>query len=474
MSSIPSTAPRSLPRSASAPAREPPAVKVLEWATAIPVVATLSYSLIRYEWTLDSEFLLWGLTVLVADLLPIPIWREVRLSLSLPVLLAASMVFQPFEAGLIALLASVDTREFARQVSVGRALHNRCQVALSVTAASAVFYAVGGDTSQWPEVLVASALLVLVDFIVNILLILPPIRLTTSLGVKEVLRGMVADSPGAFFLGYVAFGLLGLLLATVFDAVGLWGLPAFMIPVLLARQSFLYWRRYADAARSLEISERAVASMSREVAAERRDERHVIAGELHDEVLPPIYQVHLMGQVLRQDLARGQLLALDDDLPQLLAAADRASNATRKLIRDLRRSGVGAGGLLDAVRLLAKELREQTSARVEFRVEDVKASPLVQLMAYQIIREAARNAVKHSGATEIRIAVSSAPGGIHASVRDNGGGFDPGQVDRELHFGLDLMRERARSVGGDLYLDANPHQGTRVTAWLPADSRKND
>ena len=46
----------------------------------------------------------------------------------------------------------------------------------------------------------------------------------------------------------------------------------------------------------------------------------VVAGELHDEVLPPLFKVHLMGQVLRQDLDSGQLLNLDCDLPELLSA----------------------------------------------------------------------------------------------------------------------------------------------------------
>ena len=34
----------------------------------------------------------------------------------------------------------------------------------------------------------------------------------------------------------------------------------------------------------------------------------MVAGELHDEVLPAIYKVHLMGQVLKQDLNSGNLL----------------------------------------------------------------------------------------------------------------------------------------------------------------------
>ena len=61
-----------------------------------------------------------------------------------------------------------------------------------------------------------------------------------------------------------------------------------------------------------------------------------MAAGLHDEVLPPLFKVHLMGQVLRQDLASGRLLALEEDLPALLGATENASDNMRELIRSLR------------------------------------------------------------------------------------------------------------------------------------------
>jgi hypothetical protein len=46
------------------------------------------------------------------------------------------------------------------------------------------------------------------------------------------------------------------------------------------------------------------------MVSERRDERLSIAAGLHDDVMPPLFRVHLLGQVLRQELATGQLLAM--------------------------------------------------------------------------------------------------------------------------------------------------------------------
>ena len=66
------------------------------------------------------------------------------------------------------------------------------------------------------------------------------------------------------------------------------------------------------------------------LANERRDERQVLAGELHDEVLP-LFKVHLMGQVLRQDLDSGRQI-----LPELLTATEMAQSAIRDVVRGLR------------------------------------------------------------------------------------------------------------------------------------------
>jgi signal transduction histidine kinase len=52
-------------------------------------------------------------------------------------------------------------------------------------------------------------------------------------------------------------------------------------------------------------------------------------------------------------------------------------------------------------------------------------------------------------------------------VTDDGVGFDPGKV-ADGHYGLQIMRERAQSASGSLYLDSWPGQGCKVTAILPA------
>ena len=195
----------------------------------------------------------------------------------------------------------------------------------------------------------------------------------------------------------------------------------------------------------------------------------VLAGALHDDVLQPLYKVHLMAQVLRQDLASGRLFDLDQDLPDLLKATDTASSSIRTLIRGLRNASTQSSDLRATLRLLVDELRGESPIVVEESLEDIVGPPEIKLVAYQIAREATSNAIKHSGAGTVSLKVLNDRGEIRVEVRDDGRGFDLSQVDRTQHFGLLLMKERVEPVGGLLHVSTGP-QGTTIVARLPSDA----
>ena len=65
---------------------------------------------------------------------------------------------------------------------------------------------------------------------------------------------------------------------------------------------------------------------------------------------------------------------------------------------------------------------------------------------------------------EARVAPAT---GSSSSVQDDGRGFASASGPGEGHFGLLLMRERARAAGGSLSVDSVPGGGTRVALDLP-------
>ena len=413
------------------------------------------------------ELLVWAAVVATVDLIPVRVWGSVSLSMSFPVTLAAGMIFLPTEAALIAFVGSFDPRELKGGVTLAKSLFNRSQVAISVMAGSAAFHALGGEILFWPSVLVPGVCALVVDAGSNFALVGSAVAVEERISPRRALANMVGSSPVHYFAGYLLLGLLALPLAAAVAVGGVWALLAFLGPVLLTREMFRQTQRLTTASERIRFKDEALKAAAGDVARERRDERLVLAGELHDEVLPSLFKVHLMGQVLKQDLASGMLLALDEDLPQLLEATDHAQRAVRDLLGDLRRSPLGPAGLLPTLRLLVDQLAAAGAPPVSVDAEHVDGSSLAQLLTYQVVREALHNSAKHAKAQHISVRIWLDRDKIRVRVADDGSGFAWTNVDTERHFGLQIMRERVESVGGSLLTESRLGSGTMVIASIP-------
>ena len=84
---------------------------------------------------------------------------------------------------------------------------------------------------------------------------------------------------------------------------------------------------------------------------------------------------------------------------------------------------------------------------------------------YRVVQEAAHNAVRHSGAHQIRIHVQlTAPVRLRVSIQDDGKGFAPSQ---SAGLGLLGMEERIHRLGGTMQVDPLPDSGTIVSFVFP-------
>jgi signal transduction histidine kinase len=395
--------------------------------------------------------------------------------MSFPVLLSAALVFPPYVAGALSFLGTVDARVFRGKISPLRDLFNRSNVAASVMAASWIFHQFDVSVTDWPEVLPAVFVALVADVLVNFTFVILGTHLLTGMEAWELLRNVYGGShPEVFLGGYACFGLVAILMATTYATAGTSGLIAFAVPLLIARQMFLHWRRLGEANSAIARKDRALSMVASRVADERRDERLTLAAGIHDEVLPPLYKVHLMGQVVQHDFASGRLLDLETDMPDLLKAVDSADTALRDLVHNLRHSRIGPGGLLETLRLVARDAESQTNARIDLRAEPVGGDAETHLLVYQLAREALANAIKHSRARVVTLRLRQDGDAIRLSIDDDGCGFDPRLVDQVTHFGLQMMRERTELAGGEMAVDSGPGEGTRVVVRLPVDGMQDD
>jgi signal transduction histidine kinase len=136
---------------------------------------------------------------------------------------------------------------------------------------------------------------------------------------------------------------------------------------------------------------------------------------------------------------------------------------------DLRATPLDGKPLATALRSLARSFTSETGIRARVRVDGPRALPQrVEAELFRIAREALANVRRHAEATEVEIALQQTSRGTQLSVRDNGHGFDPAEVESDRH-GIVGMRERARLLGGSLRVRSRrrPPSGTTVVASVP-------
>lgn len=201
-------------------------------------------------------------------------------------------------------------------------------------------------------------------------------------------------------------------------------------------------------------------------------ERHRIAGELHDD------SIQVMTAAL-VDLDRLQRAAAEGELERALEAAQHARDTlaaaterTRRLSFELRPPTLEMHGLARAIRALADETSREAGFQVQVRTRLRRYSETSETLVYRAVREGLTNARRHSRATSVEVTAVERRGTIHCEVADDGVGFETHRVlasERvRLHFGLDATGERLRLAGGELEVRSAPGRGTRLVMSVPA------
>jgi signal transduction histidine kinase len=85
---------------------------------------------------------------------------------------------------------------------------------------------------------------------------------------------------------------------------------------------------------------------------------------------------------------------------------------------------------------------------------------------YRIAQEAVQNAIRHGKATRVVVELSAGSGAVRLCIRDNGRGF-PELLPETRGMGLEIMKYRARMIGGSLRHQTKRRVGTALTCVLP-------
>jgi PAS domain-containing protein len=191
-------------------------------------------------------------------------------------------------------------------------------------------------------------------------------------------------------------------------------------------------------------SEVRLRTLSRRLLDAQGAERRTVAAELRDAVVRPLAAAHA-------DLGAARLAAP-------LAAA-------RELVAQLRPDALEDHGLLAALRTYAARFQRRTRIPVTVAgVEDAAPlHPRVETVLFQIARDALDNVARHARARSVLVELEVADSAVTLTILDDGCGFAADTVPGPGRCGIELMHERAASIGGRLRVLSSPGQGTRVT-----------
>lgn len=203
-------------------------------------------------------------------------------------------------------------------------------------------------------------------------------------------------------------------------------------------------------------------------AEERADERIRIARELHDTLLQGVQGLLLNFHVAAQKIAPDD--ASKAMLERTLSTADRIIVEGRNRVTSLRSEQLSDAELVASIENAGKDLR--SDANVQFTVtrsgSAATLTPHVADEMFWIAREALTNAFRHAAATRISVELHYDARYFRMIVADNGRGFDASNGEKEGHWGLRGMTERARRLGGQLQVQSDPASGTEIVASVPS------
>jgi signal transduction histidine kinase len=444
------------------------------WAVVAPVLAGLGLAayanapLFLHTHPGDPfDLIFFTFAVATVSLLPVPVSRVLQLTLSFPIQLGVAILYDPVVAAAVAFVGSFDSRELKREISPLKALFNRSQIAVSMLAGSAVFHSFASIDSR-PGLLITAALAgTAANYCVNVTLVALAMRLLYGMPLPSVLGQLRFGALREFLLNYLGLGLVGVVIARLYEGVGILSVAAFVLPLAFARQMFFRNLALEEASKELKDREQVLRALSNRMAEERQDERMQIAAYLHDDLAQMLFRLTLQVDMAKKRLQQGELEAVNRDLDGIRETKRQTSEAIRALIRDLHRSPIGRKGLGEAIQSLAEDISQGHHTTISTGVVEVSLPPPIQLLIYQIAREAAMNALRHAEADNVWITLQEKEDGVVLQIRDDGKGFDTSAPPPEGHFGTVMMRERAMVAGGTYAVDSELGRGTATTVTFP-------
>jgi signal transduction histidine kinase len=205
------------------------------------------------------------------------------------------------------------------------------------------------------------------------------------------------------------------------------------------------------------------------------EERNRIASDCHDTLMAGFaaisWQLEATAKLFRESNASDTPAANSCELARSMVSHCQAE--ARRIIWDLRDPDEVTNILSQALSraITAHRLRESVETTFDVDGDEISIAPGAVHHLVCIGQEAVTNAIRHADASSIHIGLRYDIDSLSLSIRDNGHGFHVSSpTPRTGHFGIAVMEERARKLGGTLRLNSSSDAGTEVIVTVSFES----
>lgn len=202
------------------------------------------------------------------------------------------------------------------------------------------------------------------------------------------------------------------------------------------------------------------------------EERERLAREIHDNLAQALSILKLQASNIAELIRRGHFDQAQIFAADMVRTASEAHTDAREAITSLRTSVSTVSELMPTIEAYLDKFRKTYSMDVHLAVQDdcplvLPPTSVVQLT--RVIQEALANVRKHAKAHAVSINLQHDTQHLYVTIEDDGQGFEFSKIVQQENggVGLQIMRERAESLGGHLKIDARPGKGTRIIAQIP-------
>jgi two-component system sensor histidine kinase DegS len=206
----------------------------------------------------------------------------------------------------------------------------------------------------------------------------------------------------------------------------------------------------------------------------QESERHRLAREIHDgpaqALANAIIALEFVERAIRAG-GEGSASRAQEEVERIKSTLREGLTEIRRFIFDLRPTMLQDRGLVQTVEHYIATYQSLFPMAIEFSANDAisRLTADQELTAFRVIQESIQNARKHARATRVDVTVGTDGSSLTVRIEDNGRGFSPDRVTTHMMGGAGLrgMRERAALVGGEIAIDSEPGEGTRIELSFP-------